>query len=46
MTDGTNEDEENAVLGGQNERLVKCVRLSEDAVTDWCLAEAGRESLR
>jgi len=34
------------VLGGQNERLVKCSRLSDEGVTDWCLADAGRESLR
>jgi len=28
------------------ERPVKCRRLSDETETDWCLAAAGRESLR
>jgi len=29
-----------------NLKAVKCRRLSDETETDWCLAEAGRESLR
>lgn len=29
-----------------NESQFKCRRLSEETETDWCLAEASRESLR
>lgn len=46
MTKETKEQEANAVAGGQNEQLVKCVRLTGETDTDWCLAEAGKESLR
>jgi len=38
--------ETNGVETNPVERLVKCVRLSDKGVTDWCLADAGRNSLR
>ncbi|MCG7932325.1 MAG: hypothetical protein N0E44_20080 [Candidatus Thiodiazotropha lotti] len=36
----------NVVSDDPKERLVKCRQLSEATETDWCLAEACRESLR
>ena len=46
MADETTEIEDSVEAASPVDELVKCVRLSDETVTDWCLAEAGKESLR